>query len=270
MTLAEINVGSLFRRYQRLAGICTDPNPDAARFTHLYRLPLVRDAMGRLTHARWAARRLRQLANHTSTAPARSRRDTHEADRLKLAYAQVVNNQRDEIYALRNAILHGIRPPRHTEQILVDLVAGTVSRYCPTTAPSAAWDLPGLCASLAQMYATRLDPDELAALNVDQAMVAAASRRDAEQAYADRVTGLGVEVFAEIERQIELNVIDRCWRQHLAELAELMHTIESMDNDSHLRLYQLGAAAAYQKMRNTIARETIQYVFHLEVEAKEA
>ncbi|HZN74155.1 MAG TPA: hypothetical protein VFC00_21005 [Micromonosporaceae bacterium] len=244
-------------------------SPDPARFTHLYQLPVVRDAAGGLARAGSGVRRLLHRAAHTNTGRVGPARDAREIDRLTLRYTQVVDDQREEIYALRRAILYGIREPRYTQQILLGLVDGLVSQHCPSTAPPAAWDLPGLYTGLAKLYPTRLDPHELAAQAVNHTIVAAASRQDAEQAYGNRVTELGIDTFAEMERQIGLAVIDKDWRKHVADLADLMRTIQTMDHHTRLRRYQLGATAAFQAMRHTIDREIIQYVFNLEVEVVE-
>jgi preprotein translocase subunit SecA len=269
VSLAEITVCALFRRYQRLAGIYADPNADAAGFNDLYRLPIVQEATGGRVHGGSGVRRLLHRAGRTFAAgPVGPRWGTGETDRRTLRYVQVVDDQRDEIYALRRAVLDGIRPPRHTERILIDLVAGLVTQHCPPTAPPAAWNLPALCACLEELYPTRLDPGDLAAQAVDHASLAARCRQDAQAVYGDRVSELGVVAFAELERQVELAVIDRCWRKHLAELTDLWRAVETVDEHS-LRRYQLGAAAAFQAMRDTIDREVVGYLFHLEIQVEE-
>jgi preprotein translocase subunit SecA len=269
-TLAEISVGALFRRYQRLAGVYADPNADTARFTRLYRLPVVRVGPSGPAPAGWGIRRLLHRAGATSTTvPARPPRYTRESDRLNLRYEQIFDHQQDEIYAARQAILHGVRPPQHTRETLTDLVAGLVSQHCPPTAPPAAWDLPGLGAGLAELYPTLLDPSDVATHAVDHATLAALCRRDAERVYDDRVAELGIDVFAAMERQIGLAVIDQCWRKHLADLADLTKALKATDHRARLRRYQVAAAGAFRAMRDTLNREVIQDVFNFEVEFEE-
>jgi preprotein translocase subunit SecA len=271
--LAEITVRAMYRRYEHLSGICTDPDADAARFGRLYGLPVVGIVRGAPSESRRGMHRLPMLRGRRSAKAVAARRAKavrESDDRALQKLDQVVTEQREEIYAMRQAMVTGARPPQHTMATLMQLVDGLVARHCPPTAPRSAWEPSKLRAALLELYPTQLNPGEVVAQALDHAAVAALCRTDAARAYRARVTQLHHDNFAYLEKLIAMSVIDRCWREHLAALTDLRRTIRAPDWPSGFRLYRAEATDAFRVMLDKIDREIIFYVFSIETNRPDA
>jgi preprotein translocase subunit SecA len=267
-TIAEISVQALFRRYQRLAAIRphpTDATADPAPYADLYRLPAQGREQDGTTGIGTRTRpmiALRHADNASTVAPPID--GARLLDRRRMRYLQIVDQHRNEIYTMRQAILHGVRPARHTEKILFELIDMYVRRHCPADAPTEAWDLRALCAELADLYPTTLKPSTLAATATDNSSVTATCLGDARRAYAKRVATLGDDTFAELERRVTLHVIDTHWPRHLANITRLQQTLD--DHDNHLTEYQRRATASYQAMCEALNRQVTQYLFRAKID----
>ncbi len=148
-----------------------------------------------------------------------------EARKTVLDYDDVLNQQREVIYAQRRRIL--LEPDCHplVEQMVADLVQGMVATHCPDKADPEDWDLQGLVAAAEQHFlaAGTLLPEELAdkePQEIGQVLVERAAA-----AYAEREAQVGSEVMREYERRTLLLVVTQQWIEHLEAMDDLREGI---------------------------------------------
>ncbi len=149
-----------------------------------------------------------------------------------LDYDDVSNDQRKEIYRLRNEILEASR----LDDMLINLRHGVftdlVRSFIPAEAMEETWDVAGLERALADDWQIALPLGQWLAqeAQLSDADVVARVLAAADAAYETKLAMVDREAFAGFERSIMLNTLDQQWREHLAALDHLRQGI-------HLRGY---------------------------------
>jgi preprotein translocase subunit SecA len=149
-----------------------------------------------------------------------------------LDYDDVSNDQRKEIYRLRNEILESAT----LDDMLVNLRHGVftdlVHSFIPPEAMEEAWDVPGLERALSDDWQISLPLAQWLAqeAQLSEADVVARVVAAADAAYESKLALVDRASFAGFERSIMLNTLDQQWREHLAALDHLRQGI-------HLRGY---------------------------------
>jgi preprotein translocase subunit SecA len=148
-----------------------------------------------------------------------------------LEYDDVANDQRREIYRLRNEILEA----KETREMIDGLRRGYFSdmfrEFVPAESVEEQWNVDGLTRTLADDWQIDLPLKqwlEAEDLNDDDLLERILKATD--EAYAAKVALVGAEAFGGFERSIMLQVLDQHWREHLAALDHLRQGI-------HLRGY---------------------------------
>ncbi len=149
-----------------------------------------------------------------------------------LEYDDVANDQRREIYRLRNEILEA--------ESVADMVANLrrghftdlFRSFVPAESVEEQWDIDGLAKTLADDWQIELPLRhwlETEEKLTDEELLARVLKT-ADEAYEAKVALVGREAFGNFERSIMLQVVDQHWREHLAALDHLRQGI-------HLRGY---------------------------------
>ncbi|MFC4148195.1 preprotein translocase subunit SecA [Micromonospora mangrovi] len=192
-----------------------------------------------------------------------------------LKYDEVLNKQRQVIYAERLRVLNG---EDLSDQVrnMIDDVVGAYVVGATSDGYAEDWDLEQLWASLKQLYPVGITIDELeeevgSRAGIDQDFLLARLKEDAHAAYDRREETLGEEAVRQLERMVLLQVIDRKWREHLYEMDYLQEGI-------NLRAYaQRDPVIEYQRegfdmfatMMDGIKEETVGFLYNLEVQVEE-
>jgi preprotein translocase subunit SecA len=149
-----------------------------------------------------------------------------------LEYDDVSNDQRREIYRLRNDILE----TDDTAQMVTNLRHGFFTdmfrSFVPADSVEEQWDLPGLEKALAddwQLHVPLKAKLDQADTMSDEDLLALVLKA-ADEAYEAKISIVGREPFASFERSIMLQTLDQSWREHLTALDALRQGI-------HLRGY---------------------------------
>lgn len=149
-----------------------------------------------------------------------------------LQYDDVANDQRKEIYRLRNEVLEtgdvGELIANLRESCFSDLFA----EYIPQESVIEQWDIPGLQQLLTNEWGLTINLQALidADESIDSEELLTKVLEAAEAAYQAKVEMVGRDSFANFERSVTLHSLDINWREHLAALDHLRQGI-------HLRGY---------------------------------
>jgi preprotein translocase subunit SecA len=149
-----------------------------------------------------------------------------------LEYDDVANDQRREIYRLRNDILATTDTAETMTNLRHGYFTDLFKSFVPPETVQEQWDVAGLARTLAADWqldlplAQWLDTeDNLHADDLLQRLLKAV-----DEAYEAKVEQVGREAFSGFERSIMLQMLDQTWREHLAALDHLRQGI-------HLRGY---------------------------------
>ncbi len=149
-----------------------------------------------------------------------------------LEFDNVANDQRKEVYSLRNDLMSTEDVSDMVEAMRSDVLTGVIDLYIPPQSLDEQWDVPGL--------EKALDDEFLAALPLRQWL-----QKDEElheetlreriaatlgEQYGEKVTAVGESVMRAVEKAVMLQVLDQTWKEHLAAMDYLRQGI-------HLRGY---------------------------------
>ena len=149
-----------------------------------------------------------------------------------LEYDDVANDQRREIYRLRNEILE----TDNTGEMVTNLRSGYFTdmfrAHVPLESVEEQWDIAGLEAALANDW--QLNVPLKSALESNDSLtdedLLAKVLKAADESYEAKVAIVGRDSFSGFERSIMLQSLDQAWREHLTALDALRQGI-------HLRGY---------------------------------
>ncbi len=188
-----------------------------------------------------------------------------------LKYDEVMNRQREVIYAWRNGILLGEKGEDLAQEWITSTTADTVGDILGEASPRD-WDWDELIRQLTVLYPTELDREAIADdRGVDASDVVDAAVKEAHSVYVGREQELGSEVLRKIEKTVVLSVIDNKWREHLAEMDYMRAGIglRAMGQRDPLVEYQREGFDLFADLVDSVKRDSVRYLFHVQV-AQEA
>ena len=144
-----------------------------------------------------------------------------------LEYDDVANDQRKEIYALRNEILENKDVSGPVKELRDGYFTSLFRHYVPADTVEEQWDLEGLEKELKEQW--NLDVPLKATLekseNSDDQELLDMLLAATNKVYDEKVALVGHEAFAQFERNVLLQFLDQRWREHLSQLDMLRQGI---------------------------------------------
>ncbi|MDG4784872.1 preprotein translocase subunit SecA [Micromonospora sp. WMMD1102] len=194
-----------------------------------------------------------------------------------LKYDEVMNKQRQVVYAERKRVLDGEDLNDQVRNMIDDVVTAYVTG---ATADGYAedWDLDQLWASLKQLYPIGVTVDDIVEESggernsLDPDFLLEQLKQDAVAAYQRREEELGSEAMRQLERMVLLQVIDRKWREHLYEMDYLQEgiSLRAYAQRDPVVEYQREGFDMFATMMDGIKEETVGFLYNLEVQVEEA
>ena len=192
-----------------------------------------------------------------------------------LKYDDVLNRQREAIYADRRHILEGDDIADRVGHFIEDAITAVIDVY-NDGGHTESWDFDALWTELKTLYPVSVTIDEVVAEaggNKGRITSEGLKREilsDARIAYSNREEKLGEAATRELERRVVMQVLDRRWRDHLYEMDYLKDGIglRAMAQRDPLIEYQREGYAMFQQMMGQIKEESVGYLYNLEVEVR--
>ena len=194
-----------------------------------------------------------------------------------LKYDDVLNRQREAIYADRRHMLEGDDIKDRVDHFIEDAIGAIVDEHTGS-GHTESWDFDALWTELKTMYPVDVTIDEVVseAGGAKGRITAGGLKRelvsDATIAYGKREETLGSPAMRELERRVVLQVLDRRWRDHLYEMDYLKDGIglRAMAQRDPLIEYQREGYQMFQAMMGQIKEESVGFLYNLEVEVRPA
>ncbi|WP_122262314.1 preprotein translocase subunit SecA [Ornithinimicrobium cerasi] len=192
-----------------------------------------------------------------------------------LKYDDVLNRQREVIYAERRRVLAGADLHEQVRDFINDVVADFVT-VSAGQGLTDGLDLDQLWEDLRQVYPVGQSVEDVVAeaggrSGVTTQLLVEVLTSDAQHAYDAREESVGPELMRDVERRVVLQVLDRKWREHLYEMDYLKEGIglRAMAQREPLVEYQREGYQLFQAMMEAIKEEAVRFLFHAEVKAAE-
>ncbi len=149
-----------------------------------------------------------------------------------LEYDNVANDQRKEVYSLRNELMATEDVSDRVEAIRVDVVSEVIDSHIPPQSLDEQWDIPGLEEAVEREFGLRLPVAKWLEAEDDLHEEPLRERilQKLADAYKLKEQQAGSEVMRHFEKAMLLNILDSAWKEHLAAMDHLRQGI-------HLRGY---------------------------------
>ncbi|WP_336625867.1 MULTISPECIES: preprotein translocase subunit SecA [unclassified Microbacterium] len=192
-----------------------------------------------------------------------------------LKYDDVLNRQREAIYADRRHMLEGDDLSGRVDHFIEDAISAVIDDHTGS-GHTESWDFDALWTELKTLYPVSVTIDEVVAESGNKGRVTPEILKreilsDAKIAYAAREEKLGTPAMRELERRVVLQVLDRRWRDHLYEMDYLKDGIglRAMAQRDPLIEYQREGYQMFQAMMGQIKEESVGFLYNLDVEVRQ-
>jgi preprotein translocase subunit SecA len=193
-----------------------------------------------------------------------------DARKHLLEYDDVMNKQRETIYAIRRSALEGKDQRDYVLGIAEDVARELVDTYCAKDVHPDEWNTTQFLAEMNSQFgvdakAAGADP---ASLNHDQ--LSDATAEAIQKKYEDKEKQLSPELMRWLERRIILDVVDSQWKDHLLSLDHLKEAIglRGYAQKDPLVEFKKEAFVLFEDMMARIDNETVRYLFHVQVQVE--
>jgi preprotein translocase subunit SecA len=184
-----------------------------------------------------------------------------------LEYDDVMNQQREVIYAQRRKVLTGENLKETVIRMIDTLIDGALDTYCNQGVHPEEWDLEGLLEHAGQLFLPHHDikPEDLEDVGRKTLKEMLLDRSVA--AYEAREAELGAEALREIERVVMLRMVDDKWMDHLDAMDQLRQGIglRAYGQKDPLVEYKYEGYQMFQNMIHSIQEDVVRYIFRVNV-----
>jgi preprotein translocase subunit SecA len=193
-----------------------------------------------------------------------------------LEYDDVMNKQRENIYALRRQILEGkirfqdeegqdeiVDTREYLMSLGEDILDSLVETFAPREADFEEWDLDGLKREVTRVFAV-----DTSAINFDDRTADEIRESMWERvrvSYEEKEQLVGRDVLQRVERDIMLQIVDTQWKDHLYSLDHLKEGIglRGYGQRDPLVEYKKESFELFQAMKERVDEEIVRYLWWL-------
>lgn len=207
-----------------------------------------------------------RLVNRTLES-AQVRVEGHNFDIRKhlVEYDDVINNQRELIYAERTKILEGADLRSNILSMAADEINGIVDAHCDNETTEE--DMKNLLAEIATILPP---PEGLTAadlLDSRPSQITEELVARAEEVYQQREEEFGADNVRMLERLLMLRIIDGLWVEHLTEMDQMRQGIglQAMAQRDPLVAYKREGAAQFDELMSSIRHDVVHSIYHASI-----
>ena len=186
-----------------------------------------------------------------------------------LEYDDVLNKQREVIYAQRRMAMTGEGVADSVKDMFIELAEEVVGAHADDSVPSSEWDFKALSEAVKAAFGfaprleepERFNSEELGQEVADQALAL----------YAQKEKNYGAETMRQLERWILLDRVDSLWKDHLLNMDHLKEGIglRGYGQKDPLREYQREGFEMFADMVGLIKTETVGSLMRVQIATEE-
>ena len=190
-----------------------------------------------------------------------------------LDYDDVANDQRKEIYSLRNELMSTDDVSEQITAIREDVVSNVIETHIPLQSLDELWDIPGLENAIEENFGASLPIDEW--LETDESLHEESLRdkiqRELAGEYQAKEAVTGAQVIRHFEKAVMLQVLDSTWKEHLAAMDFLRQGIHlrGYAQKNPKQEYKREGFEMFQSLTERIKHDVIGILSKVQVRAEE-
>src|SRR5262245_55113118 len=193
-----------------------------------------------------------------------------------LEYDDVMNKQRENIYALRRQILEGqirlqdeegqetaLDTREYLIELAEDILDALIDTYAAKTADFEEWDLDALNREVTRVFG--LDTGDIDFADQTSDEIRDTLWTKISESYDQKEKLVGRDVLQRVERDIMLQIVDAQWKDHLYSLDHLKEGIglRGYGQRDPLIEYKKESFALFQAMKERVDEEIVRYLWWL-------
>jgi preprotein translocase subunit SecA len=188
-----------------------------------------------------------------------------------LEYDDVMNKQREAIYAIRRELLEGADQREYIVELANDILSDVMDQYVPREKSSDTWDLEGLRVSVGNQFGFDIAQLGFDPKKVTYVELAEKLPESIRAIYENKEKKLSPEYMRFQERMIMLTVLDGQWKDHLWALDHLKEGIglRGYGQRDPLIEYKKESFDMFEGLRTRIEEETIRWLYLFEPVGRE-
>ena len=210
------------------------------------------------------------LTNALETAQKKIESNNFGIRKNLLEYDQVMNEQREIIYAERHRVLNGESMRDVIYKMITDIVENTVDLCIGDDTDPDDWDMTELNTLLLPVIPLRvINRGRIETLKKNS--LKHQLKEEAVKLYESKEAEFPeMEAIRELERVVLLKVIDRRWMDHIDDMDQLRQGIglQAYGQRDPLVEYKLSGYEMFDSMTDSIREDTVKLLFHVRVEQK--
>ncbi len=192
-----------------------------------------------------------------------------------LEYDDVMNKQREAIYAIRRDLLEGTDQREYILELANDILLDLIDQYAPKDKQPEDWDVENLRIAVGNQFGLDISTLGIDLKEVTQEELGEKIGGTVRQIYEDKEKRIGAEYMRYQERMIMLQVLDVQWKDHLWALDHLKEGIglRGYGQRDPLIEYKKESFEMFEQLNARREEETIRYLYLFEpltVEEQEA
>ncbi len=183
-----------------------------------------------------------------------------------LEYDDVMNKQRESIYALRRDILQGKDMKEYIRELVDSIRDWIMENHTPREKSPDDWDVEGFKKGFHAQFGIEIDQLDIDWETINYPDLQQKMNEVLEKTYAEKEDILSPGRMREFERVIMLQIIDSQWKDHLLAMDHLKEGIglRGYGQRDPLVEYKKESYEMYQAMMDRIEEETIKYLYLLQ------
>lgn len=188
-----------------------------------------------------------------------------------LEYDDVMNQQREVIYAQRRQVLTGTNLRENIMNMVGQIIDEQMDQYANAKLYPEEWTLDGLVEDAEKTYAPqgKLVKSELEEMSRDE--LSEHLRKVADEGYKERELMFGADNMRELEKVVMLKVVDSKWMEHLAHMDMLREGINlrAYGQKNPLIEYKIEAYDMFQEMIAMIQNDIAKLMYRVNIVTQE-
>lgn len=187
-----------------------------------------------------------------------------------LQFDNVLNKQREVIYAQRRSIFEKEDISEEIKDMLCDVVKKECEAYTSVSEFYEEWDLDGLIGQFEKLFLQKgsVKPDRIPQNKED---VKEFFLEKAFDAYNAQENNIGSEIMRKLERDILLRVVDVKWMEHLDSMDQLRQGVglQAYGNINPIHAYTQEGFDMFEDMSDAIKEDSVKYILNARIERVE-
>jgi preprotein translocase subunit SecA len=213
----------------------------------------------------------RLISNRIENAQKSVEAQNFDARKHLLEYDDVMNKQRETIYAIRRSALEGKDQRDYVLGIAEDVALEIVETFCPREQHPGQWNTAQFLAEVHSQFGIDAKAGGADPTTQNHDQLAEATVEAVRNRYAEKEKQFSPELLRWLERRIILDVVDTQWKDHLLSLDHLKEGIglRGYGQKDPLVEFKKEAFILFEDMMTRIDNETVRYLFHVQIQQGE-